>query len=306
MLTAGMFPEKIEKAFFAAIQRFQHRPEVTGIDVGYRIAGGEHEKTLCIRIHVKEKHAPKLLGPKEKIPKTILGVPTDVIQGTYRKHEAGASQLPGRTAHHPRILPGISIGHVRATAGTFGAVVRANDTGRECILSASHVLYPDAQCAPGDPIVQPGPFDGGSIPNGVVASLMRADFQTDTAIAELQGNRPFDHALYGTGVRLQGSRFPAIGNRLRKSGRTTEVTEAWVDGIGAYNGLAYCMRLVPPRGQAGQAICEGGDSGAVWYDPDTNQGVGVHLIGDIANSRYHSAAIASSLHKALEFLRAAL
>ncbi len=303
MLAKDIFPEKIERAFFAAVRKYRHRPEVTGIDVGRKIVGGRALKAICIRLHVKEKHAPKALSRKEAFPKSILGVRTDVIQANYERHSPPPT---ARTTLHRPLQPGVSIGHPRAGAGTLGAIVRDGISGDLAILSACHVLYPDPHCAPGDPIVQPGPNDGGAAPMATVAELTRADFPTDTAIALLRGGVLFAMEPFGTTIRLAGSVQPHVNQVLEKSGRSTGVTQAKVDGIGGYGSLQFAMRLVPLDGNEEGSICAPGDSGAVWYDPATSQGVGVHLMGDVGNSRYHSVAVCAILENALEALNASI
>jgi len=71
-----------------------------------------------------------------------------------------------RTALSRPARPGVSIGHYRVTAGTLGAVVRDRATGRSLILSNNHILANgtngfDGRAKKGDPIYQPGPYDGG-------------------------------------------------------------------------------------------------------------------------------------------------
>jgi len=71
----------------------------------------------------------------------------------------------------------VSIGHYRSTAGTLGAVVRCRNTGALLLLSNNHVLANatdgnDDRATAGDPIYQPGPYDGGG-PNDLAARLER-------------------------------------------------------------------------------------------------------------------------------------
>src|SRR3989449_7150169 len=63
-----------------------------------------------------------------------------------------------------RIRPapgGVSIGHIQITAGTLGILARRN--GRPVILSNNHVLANQNAGRVGDPILQPGPADGGRL-----------------------------------------------------------------------------------------------------------------------------------------------
>ncbi|MCL4517266.1 MAG: S1 family peptidase, partial [Firmicutes bacterium] len=75
-------------------------------------------------------------------------------------------------------FPGISIGHYRITAGTFGAVVFDRETGEPLILSNNHVLANetngrDGRSRVGDPVLQPGVADGGKLGDDTIARLER-------------------------------------------------------------------------------------------------------------------------------------
>jgi hypothetical protein len=64
---------------------------------------------------------------------------------------------------------GVSIGHRDITAGTLGCLVRRE--GITYILSNNHVLANSNSASPGDPILQPGPYDGGKLPDDQIAEL---------------------------------------------------------------------------------------------------------------------------------------
>jgi hypothetical protein len=68
---------------------------------------------------------------------------------------------------------GVSLGHYKITAGTFGGVVRDRNTGDRLILSNNHVLANSNNAQAGDPILQPGPADGGQMRTDTIASLER-------------------------------------------------------------------------------------------------------------------------------------
>ena len=73
--------------------------------------------------------------------------------------------------------PGMSIGHYKVSAGTFGAVVRDRSTGKQLILSNNHVLAnltngADNRARMGDAILQPGTFDGGDLETTVIGKFL--------------------------------------------------------------------------------------------------------------------------------------
>ncbi len=74
--------------------------------------------------------------------------------------------------------PGMSIGHHKITAGTFGAVVKDKRSGKPLILSNNHVLAnisngSDGKAKKGDIILQPGSYDGGKEDNDAIGYLER-------------------------------------------------------------------------------------------------------------------------------------
>jgi hypothetical protein len=97
------------------------------------------------------------------VPAEVEGIPTDVLQtGRIRA-------LPSPT---DRIRPapgGVSIGHKDITAGTLGCLVKKD--AQTFILSNNHVLANSNEAELGDPILQPGPFDGGRFPADHIANL---------------------------------------------------------------------------------------------------------------------------------------
>jgi len=139
------------------------RPNVTATGVGYKMSGGRRTKTLSIVCSVVRKLPASALAADDLVPATIQGVPTDVVEtGRIR-----ALQAPiGRFRPAPG---GVSIGHRDITAGTLGCLVRKG--GQTFILSNNHVLADSNAAQIGDPILQPGPFDGGSLATDHIANL---------------------------------------------------------------------------------------------------------------------------------------
>ncbi|GAI77722.1 unnamed protein product, partial [marine sediment metagenome] len=98
------------------------------------------------------------------IPARVNGLITDVIE----THEIKFRTLD-RTAKWRPAPGGVSIAHKDTTAGTLGSLVRKN--GELMILSNNHVLANVNQAQIGDPILQPGPYDGGTVENDEIAKL---------------------------------------------------------------------------------------------------------------------------------------
>src|SRR5436309_2922941 len=110
--------DKIRQIKEAAEADLLKRPGVTGVDVGYRYVGGKKTDEIVVRVHVAEK---KDVPPDQKIPETINGVKTDVLQNRF--------ELAIDKDLYDPLLGGISIGSVHVVgpllyeAGTLGAIV---------------------------------------------------------------------------------------------------------------------------------------------------------------------------------------
>lgn len=139
------------------------KSNVVATGIGYKKASGKETEELCIVCSVESKKAKASLSKKDLIPKQIGDVVTDVLpNGPFL-----ARQNPtGRFRPAPG---GVSIGHVNITAGTLGCLVERD--GTLYILSNNHVLANSNNASTGDPILQPGPTDGGRNPQDKIAEL---------------------------------------------------------------------------------------------------------------------------------------
>jgi len=103
---------------------------IVGVGKGYKIVRGESTDQQATVVLVKKKVAKDKLRNESIIPKKIDGRLTDVIEvGDLRFFNED------RTGRARPAKPGLSIGHYKISAGTFGAVVRDASTGRPLILS---------------------------------------------------------------------------------------------------------------------------------------------------------------------------
>jgi hypothetical protein len=139
------------------------RPNVVATGIGLKLTAGSRSATPCIVCSVAEKLALSPLSLRTRVPARIDGVPTDVIE-TGRLH---ALAVP--TDRHRPAPGGVSIGHVTITAGTLGCLV--HQSGEPMILSNNHVLANSNDARVGDPILQPGPHDGGRLAEDEIAEL---------------------------------------------------------------------------------------------------------------------------------------
>ncbi len=144
------------------------KENVVGVAVGLKESDGVRTDELAVVVLVKEKVSVSDLPQSQVIPREVDGVRTDVVA----VGELWAQQTP-RDRYRPTIPVGVSIGHHRITAGTLGCIVRDRTTGERFILSNNHVLANSNDAQIDDPILQPGPADGGMNPSDAVAKLAR-------------------------------------------------------------------------------------------------------------------------------------
>lgn len=242
------------------------KANVVGVGIGIKVKGGRKTDKPCITVLVAEKLPLQALAPADVVPKFIAGYPTDVITG-------GPFQALALLQGTKAAAPGTSIGHYRITAGTFGAVVYDQRNSTPLILSNNHVLANssngrDHRAYIGDPILHPGPSDGGRLPDSLIAKLTRfqvlnflaADHQTatwqnslatqltnlvDAAVAEPLPDKLLEPEILGIGP-VTGTREAELDLPVQKSGRTTGVTQGIILLLNAAVRVSY--------GSAGMAI----------------------------------------------------
>ncbi|BAF58265.1 MAG: hypothetical protein HPY89_09930 [Pelotomaculum sp.] len=183
--------ERYFRAFKKTRAKLLSLENVVGIGVGYKQTGGENTGEPAFIIYVEKKMPAAGLARGSVIPKRIDGLITDVI-------EIGRVKMLGvRTSRERPCQPGVSVGHYQSTAGTLGAVVRDRETKKLMILSNNHVLAngsseSEAKAKQGDPILQPGPYDGGTLKDRIgvldryvplVKSAVKADCPVAAAVA---------------------------------------------------------------------------------------------------------------------------
>jgi hypothetical protein len=161
-------------------QKLLERPNVVGVGVGYKVTAGEQTDELAVVALVEKKLPPTALTLSERVPvrvsNGVLSVPVDVV-------EVGRIEA---LAYKDRVRPapgGVSIGHYQITAGTLGSLVYDKLNNYPLILSNNHVLANSNDANIGESILQPGPIDGGTLANDVIAELERfvpIDFGEDS------------------------------------------------------------------------------------------------------------------------------
>jgi hypothetical protein len=138
------------------VRDFMNRRNVVACGVGYKIAGNQEIPTPCVAVSVTHKEPASMLSADDLIPQMVEDVPTDVVE----TGEIVALGINRRTVLRP-VRPGLSIGHIQGTTGTIGCIVKRGT--QRYILSNNHVMALVNKARLGDPIIQPGRTDGGSL-----------------------------------------------------------------------------------------------------------------------------------------------
>ncbi|OIJ26092.1 hypothetical protein [Nocardioides luteus] len=264
---------------------------VVGVGVGLKITNGEQTETPSVMVLVSQKMPTDLVSEADTVPDTVDGKPTDVLEVGHL-FAGGSQQLMETQEVDAQTLalrirparPGFSVGHYRITAGTIAA--GAYDLNpvpgippRYYILSNNHVLANSNNASIGDPILQPGPFDGGTAPSDVIGRLARfvpirfdgSCNYVDAAVAEV----PFhmiDRDIYWNGYPATAAKAATVGMLLKKTGRTTNFTTGRVTAVAATVNVNYgagkvakfCNQIITSNMSAG------GDSGSLVLDLQNN------------------------------------
>jgi hypothetical protein len=285
---------RVRAALETAHQRFGSRPNVIGIDYGIKLKGRGRKPYMAIRIHVPEKIPKGRLSRREKFPQYLLGVPVDVIEAVYEDNQAA------RLAAVDPINPGVSVGALGGGTGTLGLLVEDSTDSQPLLLGCAHIFGTTGPAT----IIQPGGADGGTAADAI-GTWLRADRDTDSAVAVRQGARVFDPQILEAPGPITGLRFPQVGDVLEKSGRTTGITVGLVTAVvPSFVGLKSVITLMRPSPD--QPLCDFGDSGSVWYDRDTGEAVALHCKSGAAQGKPNAYAIATILMHVVQRLNVRL
>jgi hypothetical protein len=247
-------------------------------------------------------------------PPRMAELETDVT--IRHPHVDGYERVQERAIEQPQLGAGIqvltqrarpakggnSVGHFNITAGTIATCVYdilpggtisppmpgIGMPGRFYILSNNHVLANSNAGSIGDPVLQPGPYDGGTLPGDQIARLSRYIPVTfsppiplplhrnlvDCAVAEGDFQN-LDRDIYWTGPvrgwRTRANVLTMTGQTVKKTGRTTNLSMGRITVVNAtvdvnYGGgrVARFMDQIVTT-----AMSAGGDSGSLLLTGDS-------------------------------------
>ena len=282
-------------------------PNVRVVGDGHKIVNGKDTGREAIFVGVSGKLKPEELKKGDVIPSSLSGVETDVV-------EVG-DIVALRTGVHRPAPGGVSIGHPKVTAGTLGMIVKRN--GVRYILSNNHVLANTNNAQVGDKAWQPGRADGGTTVSSI-GSLLEfvpiafsegstcgvANFivSISNSLAQLFGrqtrlkaviepvnlvdcaiSKPISEDIVSDEILEIGVPYEfdvvGIGDKVKKSGRTTGLTYGTVIAVNAESDVSYGAGIAHFEEQIiTSSIAEGGDSGSAVLN-ESNDVVGLLFAG---------------------------
>ena len=272
---------------------------VCGVGIGGKVTQGVISDEVAIRVYVRDKIPRHQLTRETIVPSNFDGVATDIIE--VREIIAGKNMKTWqRYGKHRPAYGGISVGHGDITAGTLGCLVERE--GIKYILSNNHVLADINKAKINDPILQPGPMDGGTYPDDCIARLSEfkhIEFgpegnKIDAAIACVgcssspspEEQDRVRRELLVVGRPLKPLKKPAqLYQSVRKYGRTTGhtvgvITELSADiWVRAGRQRAFFKDQIGISGVGNDPFSSGGDSGSLIVDAVTRRALALLFAG---------------------------
>lgn len=255
------------------------RANVVGVGIGEKIKDGMPQGRLCLKVYVEKKIAKAKLLKKDFIPRELPPAETDV-------EEAGKIIAFSNSGRYRPASGGVSIGHYKISAGTFGCLIKDKKSRKVFILSNNHVLANSNNAKKGDPILQPGPYDGGKKPKDIIGYLenwIEIKFgkeanSIDAALAEPKNANLVKPEIMLIGLP-EGIAKARLGMSIQKSGRTTGYTTGKIKDASATVKVNYDNRVALFRNQILTTnMSQGGDSGSLVLDMK-KQAVGLLFAG---------------------------
>jgi hypothetical protein len=299
--------ESLHATHVTRVRKAFDDPNIIGVGISKKVTEGKELDALCVSFYVVKKLPPSRISHSRLVP-PVIAAPNGRASYTDVK-EVGkiVPQLKPLVKRKP-VESGFSVGHIKITAGTLGAIVKKGD--KRYLLSNSHVLADSGKGKPGDKVVYPGPDDEGRPPGDWIASLTKAiPFEkggafvneVDAALAEIRAERLEDIIYKLPKAKTPLSTIVPVRDMVvTKRGRTTGSTQGKIIDVDFRFVLNYDG--VGQVGYTKQVLCErytqGGDSGSLVIDVASGKIVGLHFAGANGGSVFNPI---QSVMKALGF-----
>lgn len=266
-------------AAYEDARRFLRREYVTGVAIGSARRSGQVTDEIAICVYVDAKRPLSELSRAQQLPRSIRGVPLDVVQLVLEPQFVVGSE--GRARRETRVAtlqPGLQIKTAHGDVGTIALAARPRNGGPGVIVTAGHVAG-----STGAQVFQPfGNAPEHRVGKVTAVSLAGLDAGCVSIAGRTTSNLPFGSATPITRVRkaregdslqMSGAFSGTVQGVVRAIGETKTI---FPGGSGAPRTLVGFFLNPPPAAPA--AFTEGGDSGALWFD-GMGAAVGVHVAG---------------------------
>jgi len=150
------------------------KKNVVGVMTARKIKNGVVTDEMAITCMVSKKKHFVDLRSEDYIPTSVGGSPTDVIEVGEVK-ALGLVESKNDVDRKTRIRPvpmGTSGGHEKISAGTNGELLLV-EGNTLCIGTNNHVAAMSNDAEIGDKYLQPGPHDGGKVPEDIIGYLFK-------------------------------------------------------------------------------------------------------------------------------------
>lgn len=235
-------------------KKLMKKTNVIGVMTAYKVSKGVKTDSLAVTCMVMNKVDVSKLAKKDVIPKEIDGVFTDVIEvgrikalgipESFIDDSSNDIAIDRRSKLRPAPM-GTSGGHYQITAGTNGELLIVDNT--LCIGTNNHVAAMSNEAQIGDAYLQPGPHDGGKLPNDVIGNLYK--FKKIAFVGE-PSQCKFAGAIIGVSnlfAKILG-RKTRLGAFYSNSSTTNLVDAAVVKVSNNKNVLSKILNIGRPKG----------------------------------------------------------
>lgn len=230
----------------------------------------------CLVVFVRKKHSLRKLK-SDAVKREIDGIKTDVVELQPRNQSS-------------TLRPGARISVKGVGEGSAGLVARKG-ANTNVLLTAAHCLYGSKGFKKG---VEVNLIANGQNPV-LLGTTFDRHFGLDCGLIKLSAASFNNQTLCGD-VSLGAPIDPVVGRTLEKCGAVSQRTQAVITTISRVDGLFPAITLKPPVGDIDESpLSEAGDSGAIWYDPETGAGVGLHVQGSARTKKREEYGVATVL-----------
>lgn len=259
--------------------------DVVGVGIGNKTVGITDTGELALIVYVRQKRND--LPDNERIDRD-KNVHTVIEREKVLLDIKQIGHIKKLSLHRQRHRPscgGISEGHYLITAGTAGPLVE--DENGLYRVSNNHVYANENNAKIGDPIYQPGPYDGGTATDRIGGLTDFVAIRTDRANKVDAALRAASHlellTFCGMGDSPKRVSPAELHSLVTKSGRTTEVTRGVITDLSLDLEVEYDVGLVRFDNQilveSHEIFSQGGDSGSAVLATMTSDWVGLLFAG---------------------------